>query len=67
MDFYNDVSDLGGIRLCRKEIHSRIEDLYGRIDDEKEKKEELMSEIARIERAICRYRDLISEMEQMLR
>ena len=67
MDFYNDVSDLGGIRLCRKEIHSRIEDLYGRIDDEKEKKEELMSEIARVERAICRYRDLISEMEQMLR
>ena len=67
MDFYNDVSDLGSIRLCRKEIHSRIEDLYGRIDDEKEKKEELMSEIARIERAICRYRDLISEMEQMLR
>ena len=67
MDFFNDSADLGGVRLNRKEIHSRIEDLYGRIDDEKEKKEELMSEIARIDRAILRYRDLLCEMEMMLK
>lgn len=67
MDFFNDSADLGGVHLNRKEIHSRIEDLYGRIDDKKEKKEELMSEIARIDRAILRYRDLLCEMEMMLK
>lgn len=67
MDFFNDSADLGGVRLNRKEIHRRIEDLYGRIDDEKEKKEELQSELARIDREICRFRDLIYEMESMLR
>lgn len=67
MNFYSDSADLGGVRLNRKEIHSRIEDLYGRIDDENEKKEELMSEIARVDRAISRYRDLLSEMERMLK
>lgn len=67
MNFFNDPEPLGGVRLSRSEIHSRIEDLYGKIDDENEKKEELLSELARTERAISRFRDLLCDMEAMLK
>lgn len=67
MNFFNDETACGGKALSRSEIHSRIEDLYGKIDDENEKKEELMSALARTERAISRFRDLLCDMEAMLK
>ncbi len=67
MNFFCEGEENGGAMLNRSEIHRRIEDLYGRIDDENEKKEELMSELARTERAICRLRNLLCDMEALLR
>ena len=67
MNFFNDGTERGGLRLSRAEIHSRIEDLYGRIDEENEKKEELMSALARTERAIIRLRGLLCDMEALLK
>ena len=67
MNFFDDGTANGGYMLNRTELHSRIEDLYGRIDDENEKKEELISELARVERAIERWTELLHEMEAHLR
>ena len=67
MNFFCEPEENGGAMMSRSEMHRRIEDLYGRIDDENEKKEELMSELARIERAISRFRSLICDMEAMLK
>ena len=67
MNFFCEPEEKGGSVLNRNEIHRRIEDLYGRIDDENEKKEELMSELARTERAISRFRSLLCDMEALLR
>ena len=39
MNFYDDGVAAGGVRMSRSQLHSRIEDLYGKIDDENEKKE----------------------------
>ena len=67
MNFFCGPEENGGFKLCRREIHRRIEDLYGKIDDENEKKDELLSELARTERAIDRLKDLLTEMEAMLK
>ena len=66
MDFFSSPEEKGGVRLSRFEIHRRIEDLYGKIDEENEKKEELLSELKRTERAIDRFRDLLCDMEALL-
>ena len=66
MNFFDDGSMNGGIRMSRSEIITRIEDLYGKIDDENEKKEELLSALRRTERAIERFRDLVEDMEALL-
>ena len=67
MSFFSDGTDNGGICLSGKEIHAQIEDLYGKIDDENEKKEELLCALARTERAISRFRSLLCEMEALLK
>lgn len=67
MNFFSDAAGNGGVMLNRSEIHRRIEDLYGKIDDENEKKEELLSELARTERAIIRLRNLLCDMEALLK
>ena len=66
MNFFDDGCANGGVLMSRREILCRIEDLYGKIDDENEKKEELLSAIARTERAIERFRELICDMEALL-
>ncbi len=66
MNYFEDGSANGGYCLSRAELLCRIEDLHGRIDDETEKKEELLSALARTERAIERFRELLCDMEALL-
>ena len=63
MSFFCDKTENGGISLSRSEIHRRIEELYEKIDEENEKKEELMLALKRTERAILRFQSLICDME----
>ena len=67
MNFFCDQPKNGGTGLSRYEINRLIEDLYGKIDDENEKKEELQSALARTEHAIERLRSLVLEMEALRR
>jgi len=67
MDFFDDGIANGGRLYSRAQLYDRIRDLYGKIDDENEKKEELLSELERTDRAIERFRDLLRDMEAMLR
>ena len=67
MNFYDDGVAAGGVRMSRSQLHRRIEDLYGKIDDENEKKEELLSELRRTEHAIEQWRELLRDMEALLR
>ncbi|MBE6680506.1 MAG: hypothetical protein E7598_08325 [Ruminococcaceae bacterium] len=66
MNFFDDGSSNGGICMSKREIVRQIEDLYGKIDDENEKKEELLSALRRTECAIERFRELICDMEALL-
>ena len=66
MNFFDDGCANGGVLMSRAELVRRIEVLYGKIDDENEKKEELLSALARTERAIERFRELLSDMEALL-
>lgn len=67
MDFFSDGAVNGGYIASRSEICSRINELYEKIDEENEKKEELLFELTRIERAIERFRDLLCDMEALLK
>lgn len=67
MDFYDDGTANGGVLLSRTQLYSRIQDLYGKIDDENEKKEELLAELSRTERAIERWKELLRDMEALMR
>ena len=66
MSFFDDGVANGGILMSRRSIVSCINELYERIDEENGKREELLIEIARVERAIERFRELVSDMEAML-
>ena len=66
MAFFSDGESNGGIVMSRGRIIRRINELCERIDEEKEKKEELLSELARVERAIERFRELVCDMEALL-
>ncbi len=66
MDFFDNGIANGGMRMSRLQLRYRIEDLYGKIDDENEKKEELLSELSRVERAIERWKELLRDMEALL-
>lgn len=66
MDFLDDGTANGGVRMSRRQALSQIEDLLLRIDDENEKKEALLYELARVERAIERWKDLLRDMEALL-
>ena len=66
MNFFDDGNANGGICMSRKEIIRKIEELYSKIDDENEKKEELLSALARTERVIECLRDLLCDMEALL-
>ena len=66
MSFFDDGVANGGILMGRRSIVSRINELYERIDEENGKREELLIEIARVERAIERFRELVSDMEALL-
>ncbi|MBQ5390204.1 MAG: hypothetical protein IIU58_04775 [Clostridia bacterium] len=67
MDFFDDGVASGGVRMSRLQVYREIEDLQGQIDDENEKKEELLGELSRIERAIERWKELLCDMEALLR
>lgn len=67
MDFYNDGLACGGTRKSRLELYRQIEALHGKIEDENEKKEELLGELRRTERAIDRWKELLRDMEALLR
>lgn len=67
MNFFDDGSANGGFLASRAQIVRKIEDLYAKIDNENEKKEELLSALARTDRIIERLRDLLSDMEALLR
>ncbi len=66
MNFFADGSANGGFCMSRAEILRRIEDLHDKIDNENEKKDELLSALARTERIIERLRDLLCDMEALL-
>lgn len=66
MSLFNDAADRGGVLMSRREILMRIEDLYGRIDDVNEHKEELMCDLARTNREEARLRSMLDEMEALL-
>ena len=67
MDFYDDGTANGGMLMSRTQLYSRIQDLYGKIDDENEKKEELLAALDRTERAIARWQELLRDMEALAR
>ena len=67
MDFYSDGTACGGARKSRLELYRQIEALHGKIEDENEKKEELLGELRRTERAIDRWKELLRDMEALLR
>ncbi len=67
MSFFDDGMANGGYMMSRRQLYSRISELYERIDEENEKKEELLCEIARTERVIERFRELVADMEALLR
>ncbi|MBR5539102.1 MAG: hypothetical protein IKU61_04310 [Clostridia bacterium] len=52
--------------MSRRQILDRISELSARIDEENERKEELEYEIKRIDRAIERFNELVSDMEALL-
>ena len=66
MNFFDDGTSNGGFCISRAELVCKIEDLYRKIDKENEKKEELLSALSRTERAIERFRELLSDMEALL-
>ena len=66
MSFFYDKTENGDLPLCRNEIRRRIEELYEKIDEENEKKDELMLALKRTERAILRLQGLICDMEAQL-
>ena len=67
MDFYDDGVACGGMRKSRLQLYRQIEALHGKIEDENEKKEELLGELRRTERAIDRWKDLLRDLEALLR
>lgn len=67
MAFFDDGVANGGIAMSRSRIYSRINELSERIDEENDKKEELLCELARVERAIERFRELIGDLEALIR
>ena len=63
MNFFDDGCANGGFMLSRREICTRISELYKKIDEEKEKKEALNLALARVDRAIERFTELLHDME----
>ena len=66
MAFFDDGVANGGLLMSRRNIVSHINELYEKIDEENGKREELLLEIARVEREIERFRELVLDMEAML-
>ena len=66
MAFFSDGTRNGGYLMSRRQILDRISELSARIDEENERKEELEYEIKRIDRAIERFNELVSDMEALL-
>ena len=64
--FFDDGVANGGLMQTRAQIFRDINELNEKIEEEKDKKDELLYEIARIDRAIERFRELISDMEALL-
>ena len=67
MSFFCDKTENGGIALSRSELCRRVEELYCKIDEENEKKEELALALSRAERTIRRLQSLVCDMEAELR
>lgn len=67
MHFFTDTSFNGGTRMSKRQLKSRIEDLYGRLDDENERREELLFKLSQTERAIERWQSLLADMEALLK
>ncbi|MBQ4556344.1 MAG: hypothetical protein IJA60_01685 [Clostridia bacterium] len=53
--------------MSKRQLKSRIEDLYGRLDDENERREELLFKLSQTERAIERWQSLLADMEALLK
>ena len=62
------VSDeaLGGQGMSRRELLGQIEALYGKIDSENEKRDELLADLRHTEREIERWESLVRDMEAYL-
>lgn len=67
MAFFDDGVANGGLMQTRAQIFRQINELNEKIEEEKDKREELMYEVARIDRAIERFRELVSDMEALIR
>ncbi len=67
MQFYDDGLANGGFSYSKRELRAQIQALYGKIDDENEKRDELLGKLRRTERAITRWKELVEEMEAYLR
>ena len=66
MAFFDNGVANGGFMQSRTQIYRQINELNEKIEEEKEKKEELLYRVARIDRAIERFRELVADMEELL-
>ncbi len=66
MAFFDDGTANGGYMQSRRQIYSEISRISQLLDEENGKREELLLEIARTDRAIERLREVISDMEAEL-
>lgn len=66
MQFYDNGLANGGFSYSKRELHAQIQALYSKIDDENEKRDELLGKLRRTERAITRWKELVEEMEAYL-
>ena len=63
--FFTD-EELGGLGMNRRALLRQIEELYGKIDSENEKRDELLADLRRTEREIERWESLVRDMEAYL-
>lgn len=63
--FFTD-EELGGCGARRRSLLRQIEELYGKIDSENEKRDGLLADLRRTEREIERWESLVRDMEAYL-
>ena len=62
MNFFVSDEALGGERRSRRELHAEILSLCDKLDAEEARREALLADLRRADRAIERFRTLIDEL-----